>query len=69
MAESYPRRNQARGLWKINDITKNIKEKGTYPQLNLGDRMLVVGGNSGSAINTMQFFDISTAGSAEQSII
>ena len=32
MAESYPRRNQARGLWKINDITKNIKNEGTYPQ-------------------------------------
>ena len=45
MSESYPRRNQASGLWKINDITKNIKEDGTYPQLSLGDRMLVAGGN------------------------
>ncbi len=32
MAESYPRRDQARGIWKINQITKNIKELGTYPK-------------------------------------
>ena len=32
MANSYPRRDQARGIWKINDITKNIKGEGTYPQ-------------------------------------
>ena len=31
MGESYPRPDQARGLWKINDITKNIIEEGTYP--------------------------------------
>ena len=35
MGESYPRRDQARGLWKINDITKNIKEEGTYPLVQL----------------------------------
>ena len=28
MSESYPRRDQARGIWKINDITKNIKGDG-----------------------------------------
>ena len=32
MANSYPRRDQARGIWKINDITKNIKELGTFPK-------------------------------------
>ena len=37
MAESYPRRNQARGLWKINDINKNIKELGTFPKGNKRD--------------------------------
>ena len=62
MSDSYPRRDQARGLWKINDITKNIKEDGTYPQLSLGDRMLIAGGNSGGAINVIQFVDISTTG-------
>jgi hypothetical protein len=31
MANSYPRRDQARGIWKINQITKNIKDQGTYP--------------------------------------
>ena len=64
MSDSYPRRNQATGLWKINDITKNIKEDGTYPQLNLGDRMLMAGGNVSSAVNTIEFFEISTAGNA-----
>ena len=31
MGESYPRRNQARGLWNIKTITNNIIEEGTYP--------------------------------------
>ena len=43
MAESYPRRNQARGLWKINDITKNIKDEGTYPQAYSNKGFLVEG--------------------------
>ena len=42
MANSYPRRDQARGLWKINDITKNIKDEGTYP--NGSTRALFHGG-------------------------
>ena len=41
MSESYPRRDQARGIWKINDITKNIKDEGTYPQ---GKTTALVGG-------------------------
>ena len=64
MSESYPRRNQASGIWKINDITKNIKEDGTYPQLNLGDRMLVSGGSNPSITNTIESIEISTAGNA-----
>ena len=64
MSDSYPRRDQARGLWKINDITKNIKEDGTYPQLSLGDRMLVVGGSVGGATNVMQSLEVSTTGNS-----
>ena len=44
MANSYPRRDQARGIWKINDITKNIKDEGTYPQLGGGTIGLFIGG-------------------------
>ncbi len=44
MSESYPRRDQARGIWKINDITKNIKEDGTYPQLGGGTIGIFTGG-------------------------
>ena len=44
MANSYPRRNQASGIWKINQITKNIKDQGTYPQAAGGTRALFMGG-------------------------
>ena len=44
MAESYPRRDQARGIWKIGDITKNIKGDGTYPQEAGGTTGLFMGG-------------------------
>ena len=40
MSESYPRRDQARGIWKIGDITKNIKDVGTYPGSIGGDRAI-----------------------------
>ena len=62
MAESYPRRDQARGIWKIGDITKNIKGDGTYPQLSLGDRMLVLGGLG--LVDTIESIEISTAGNS-----
>ena len=32
MATSYPNRTNARGIWKLDDITKNIKTEGTWPQ-------------------------------------
>ncbi len=31
MATSYPRRDSASGIWKISDITSNIKTEGTFP--------------------------------------
>ena len=62
MGESYPRRNQARGLWKINDITKNIKEEGTYPSG--ATRGLVAGGGTPTVQSTIDFITIETAGNA-----
>ena len=31
MATSYPDRTNASGIWKLDDITKNIKTEGTWP--------------------------------------
>ena len=62
MGESYPRRDQARGLWKINDITKNIIEEGTYPSG--ATRGVVAGGATPSKVNTIDFITIETAGNA-----
>ena len=64
MGESYPRRDQARGLWKINDITKNIKEEGTYPQASSQNTAIYSGGTTGSSVVTMDTFQINTAGNA-----
>lgn len=63
MAESYPRRNQASGLWKINDITKNIKEEGTYPGA-AGFIALCGGGYASDFSNTIDEFNMITAGNA-----
>ena len=63
MSESYPRRDQARGIWKINDITKNIKEVGTYPKGST--RGLFAGGyGSGLQRNTLDFVTIASTGNA-----
>ena len=66
MANSYPRRDQARGIWKINDITKNIKEDGTYPGSSSAPsgRALIGGGFSPSYGKTIDFVQISTTGNA-----
>ena len=47
MSDSYPRRDQARGIWKINNITKNIKENmipsgGDY--INVGEKKVHICG-------------------------
>jgi len=63
MSESYPRRDQARGIWKINDITKNIKELGTYPGA-AKFMALCGGGYSGSNSNVIDEFNMITAGNA-----
>ena len=63
MSDSYPRRDQARGIWKINDITKNIKELGTYPGA-AKFMALCGGGHTGSNSNVIDEFNMITAGNA-----
>ena len=65
MANSYPRRDQARGIWKINDITKNIKGDGTYPGSIGGDRAIFFGGWApGGGNNIIDFVEVTTTGNA-----
>ena len=64
MSESYPRRDQARGIWKINDITKNIKGDGTYPQTPSQNTAIYSGGATPSSVVNMDTFQINTAGNA-----
>ena len=51
MATSYPDRTNARGIWNLNDITKNIKTEGTFPS---ATRCIISGGDSGSETNVIQ---------------
>ena len=62
MSDSYPRRDQARGIWKIGDITKNIKGDGTYPKGST--RALFAGGETPTFVNTIDQITIETAGNA-----
>jgi len=63
MSNSYPRRDQATGIWKINQITKNIKDQGTFPQggPNLG---LSAGGQTPSDVTTINQVSIKTTGNS-----
>jgi hypothetical protein len=61
MSESYPRRDQSRGLWKINDITKNIKDNGTYPQAGGAGKGFTAGGYGS---NTVDVVTIKTTGNS-----
>jgi hypothetical protein len=63
MAESYPRQDQARGIWKTGDITKNIKDNGTYPQLGQGTIGLLNLG-TGSYVNTVEKIIVETTGNS-----
>ena len=64
MGESYPRRDQARGLWKINNITKNIKEEGTYPQASSQSSVLFAGGATPSNSNVIEFITLASLGNS-----
>ena len=62
MGESYPRRDQARGLWNIKTITNNIIEEGTYPTNK--NTAICCGGDTPSVVNTIDTIQISTTGDA-----
>ena len=62
MSNSYPRRNQASGIWKLNQITKNIKDQGTWPKSTC--RGLFGGGENPSLSNVVDFITIESAGNA-----
>ena len=62
MATSYPRRDSASGIWKISDITSNIKTEGTWPDA--GARACWGGGLAPGLSNVIDYVTISSAGDA-----
>ena len=63
MATSYPRRDSARGLWRLSDITSNIKNQGTWPT-SAGTRALFHGGATPSYVNTIDYVTVASTGYA-----
>ena len=62
MATSYPARNNARGIWNLDDITKNIKTEGTFP--NGGARGIWMGGGAPGVSDVIDYLTFSTTGDA-----
>ena len=56
MATSYPNRTNARGIWKLDDITKNIKTEGTFPDG--GARGIWMGGGSPGLDPTIDYITL-----------
>ena len=62
MATSYPDRTNARGIWKLSDITENIKTEGTWPDITgaSGTRALWAGGSvpafTSSGVDIVSFY-------------
>ena len=63
MATSYPDRTNARGIWSIDEITKNIKTEGTWPGA-FGNRALFGGGSTPSASDVIDYITLSSTGDA-----
>ena len=63
MATSYPDRTNARGIWRITDITRNIKTEGTFPTSGR-TRGLFTGGEAPGVQNTIDYVTIHTTGNA-----
>ena len=63
MATSYPRRDLASGVWKLSEITKNIKTEGTFPTSGR-TRGLFTGGEAPGVSNIIDYITIHTTGDA-----
>ena len=61
MATSYPDRTNARGIWKLSDITRNIKTEGTFPS---STRILFGGGATPSVVNNIDIITVESTGDA-----
>ena len=62
MATSYPRRDTASGIWKLSEITKNIKTEGTWPGSTRG---LSAGGTVAPAVSTtVDYITVEVTGNA-----
>ena len=59
MATSYPDRTNARGIWRLSDITRNIKTEGNYPD---GSTRAIHAG--GASKNDIGIVTVETAGNA-----
>ena len=63
MGTSYPDKTNARGIWKLSDIYKNINKDGTYPRFK--QRTCYMGGISPGVSTTIDYFQtVETAGNA-----
>ena len=63
MATSYPRRNTSGGIWKVNDLAKNLLTKGTWPSRPVGTRGVCAGGTEPNS-TVIDYITIPTAGDA-----
>ena len=61
MATSYPDRTNARGIWRLSDITRNIKTEGTFPS---STRILFGGGATPSVVNNIDIITVESTGDA-----
>jgi hypothetical protein len=63
MGNSYPDRTNASGVWKINEISKNLVTNGTWPDMSKS-RCIWAGGSTPTKLNTMDYIDIVSTGNA-----
>jgi len=61
MATSYPDKTNARGIWRITDITRNIKTEGTFPGSS-GSIGIYAGGVTPSTSNIVQSVNQTSTG-------
>ena len=62
MGNSYPSRYNANGVWKLNDLYKNLVTHKNFPRGH--SRMVQMGGLTPTYVNTMSFITMETLGNA-----